>query len=55
MPAQIYICCLLLTSEQHREALLKVLNEAHVLNDISIEFFVGIVGKVFAANQITFS
>ncbi|XP_071926092.1 uncharacterized protein [Coffea arabica] len=55
MPAQISFLNLLLTSELHREALLKILNEAQVLKDIPVDKFSNIVGNVLAANHITFS
>nr|XP_027069697.1 uncharacterized protein LOC113694957 [Coffea arabica] len=55
MPAQISFLNLLLTSELHREALLKILNEAHVPKDIPVDKFSNIVGNVLAANHIAFS
>ncbi|XP_027169433.1 uncharacterized protein LOC113769160 [Coffea eugenioides] len=55
MPAQISFLNLLLTSELHREALLKILNEAQVPKDIPVDKFSNIVGNVLAANHITFS
>ncbi|XP_027075870.2 uncharacterized protein [Coffea arabica] len=55
MPAQISFLNLLLTSELHREALLKILNEAQVPKDISVDKFSDIVGDVLAANHIAFS
>ncbi|XP_071921398.1 uncharacterized protein [Coffea arabica] len=55
MPAQISFLNLLLTSELHREALLKILNEAHVPKDIPVDKFSNIVGNVLAANYIAFS
>nr|XP_027067607.1 uncharacterized protein LOC113693243 [Coffea arabica] len=55
MPAQISFLNLLLTSELHREALLKILNEAQVPKDIPVDKFSNIVGNVLAANYITFS
>lgn len=54
-PAQIPILSLLLISETHRAALLKVLNEAHVPNDITTENFEHFRGSVMATNLITFS
>lgn len=35
-PSKIYILSLLLSSEAHRGALLKILNEAHVTHDITV-------------------
>ncbi|XP_071900950.1 uncharacterized protein [Coffea arabica] len=55
MPAQISFLNLLLTSELHREALLKILNEAQVPKDIPVDKFSNIVGNVLAANHIAFS
>ncbi|XP_071921845.1 uncharacterized protein [Coffea arabica] len=55
MPAQISFLNLLLTSELHREALLKILNEAQVPKDIPVDKFSNIVGNVRAANHIAFS
>ncbi|XP_027156469.1 uncharacterized protein LOC113757311 [Coffea eugenioides] len=45
---------LLLTSELHGEALLKILNEDQVPKDIPVDKFYNIVGNVLAANHITF-
>nr|XP_027086568.1 uncharacterized protein LOC113708303 [Coffea arabica] len=55
MPAQISFLNLLLTSELHREALLKILNETQVPKDIPVDKFSNIVGNVLAANHIAFS
>nr|XP_027067806.1 uncharacterized protein LOC113693472 [Coffea arabica] len=55
MPAQISFLNLLFTSELHREALLKILNEAQVPKDILVDKFSNIVGNVLAANHIAFS
>ncbi|XP_071912268.1 uncharacterized protein [Coffea arabica] len=55
MPAQISILSLLLTSELHREALLKVLTEAQVPKNIPVEKFTHVVKHVLASNQISFS
>ena len=35
-PSKISILSLLLSSEPHRRAMLKILNEAHVTNDITV-------------------
>ena len=40
--------------EPHRALLVKVLNEAHVAQDISIEGFEGIVNNITANNYLTF-
>ena len=49
-PAKISLLSLMLNSEPHRKVLLKILNEAHVIHDISEEKFEGIVGNVIASN-----
>ncbi|RDY10065.1 hypothetical protein CR513_05470, partial [Mucuna pruriens] len=54
-PARISLLSLLVNSEGHRQLLLKVLNEAHVTKDISVEKFGGIVGSLTTANHISFS
>lgn len=53
MPAQISMLALLLSSEPHRKALLKVLNEAYVPGSISTENFS--VGYILSANHLSFS
>ena len=55
MLAQISMLNLLLTSELHREALLKVLTEAQVPKNISVDKFTYVVGYVLVSNQISFS
>lgn len=45
MPAQISILGLLIASEVHRSALLKILNETHMPTDISMEKFLHLVGR----------
>ncbi|KAL3515056.1 hypothetical protein ACH5RR_021958 [Cinchona calisaya] len=55
MPSQISMLSLLLTSELHREAILKNLSEAHVPRDIPTDKLAGLVGSVLASNQICFS
>ncbi|XP_027083555.2 uncharacterized protein [Coffea arabica] len=55
MPAQISFLNLLLISKLHREALLKILNEAQVPKDIPVDKFSNIVGNILAANRIAFS
>ena len=49
-PTQISILALLLYSEVHREALLKVLKEMHVPTSITNSSFESIVSLVFATN-----
>ncbi|XP_071917165.1 uncharacterized protein [Coffea arabica] len=55
MPAQISMLNLLLTSELHREALLKVVNEAQMPKNIPVDKFTHVVEHVLAFNQISFS
>lgn len=55
MPAQISILGLLMASEVHRSALIKILNEAHVPTDITPDTFQHMVGQVLASNVITFT
>ena len=46
---------LLMSSEAHRALLIKVLNEAHVAQDIFVEGFEGIVNNITANNYLTFA
>ncbi|XP_057969465.1 uncharacterized protein LOC131158617 [Malania oleifera] len=55
MPAHISILSLLLNLEVHREALLKLLNQAYIPQDISVEKFSHVIGGLSATNYITFS
>jgi len=54
-PARVSLLELLMSSEPHRALLVKVLNEAHVAQDISIEGFEGIVNNIIANNYLTFA
>lgn len=54
-PAQISLLSLLIHSEEHRRALLKILNEAHVPSEISVNHLETIASKVFEVNRVTFS
>ncbi|XP_012472513.2 uncharacterized protein LOC105789693 [Gossypium raimondii] len=54
-PARIYVLALLLNSEGHRNALLKVLNETYVADDISVNKLDRLVGNINADNFISFS
>ena len=54
-PAKISILALLLNSEPHRAALLKVLNQAYEADDISTEKLDRLVGNIAADNFISFS
>ncbi|XP_019245228.1 PREDICTED: uncharacterized protein LOC109225088 [Nicotiana attenuata] len=54
-PAQISLLSLLIHSDEHRRALMKILNEAHVPDKITMNHLEKIVKKIFEANRITFS
>ena len=51
-PARVYLLELLMSSEPHRALLVKVLNEAHVAQDISVEGFGGIINNITANNYL---
>ncbi|XP_075109517.1 uncharacterized protein LOC107804037 [Nicotiana tabacum] len=53
--AQISLLSLLIHSDEHRKVLMKILNEAHVPNKITVNHLEKIAGKIFEANRITFS
>ncbi|XP_070004885.1 uncharacterized protein [Nicotiana sylvestris] len=53
--AQISLLSLLIHSDEHRRALMKILNEAHVPNKISVNHLEKIANKIFEVNRITFS
>ncbi|XP_017420393.2 uncharacterized protein LOC108330418 [Vigna angularis] len=55
MPARISLLELLMHSASHRKLLMKVLSEAHVEQDISLNKFEGIVGNIIANNYLTFT
>ncbi len=55
MPSHISVLSLLLASESHRKALLKVLNEAYVPEDITGPSFKNMVTSILVTNQLTFS
>ncbi|XP_050916145.1 uncharacterized protein LOC127131260 [Lathyrus oleraceus] len=54
-PSKIYILSLLLNSQAHREALLKVLAQAHVTQRITVDQFDGVVANITACNTLSFS
>jgi len=54
-PARVSLLELLMSSEPHRALLVKVLNEAHVAQDISVEDFGGLVSNITANNYLTFA
>ena len=53
-PARISILSLLMNSESHREALLKVLNQAYVSKDISVDKLDRLVNNINSDNYISF-
>ncbi|XP_070008734.1 uncharacterized protein [Nicotiana sylvestris] len=53
--AQISILTLLIHSDEHRRALMKILNEAHVPDKISVNHLEKIANKIFEVNRVTFS
>ncbi|XP_075106188.1 uncharacterized protein LOC142179524 [Nicotiana tabacum] len=54
-PAQISLLSLLIHLDEHRKVLMKILNEAHVPDKITVNHLEKIAGKIFEANRITFS
>ncbi|XP_050876694.1 uncharacterized protein LOC127080417 [Lathyrus oleraceus] len=54
-PSKISILSLLLSSQAHREALLKVLAQAHVTQSITVDQFDGVVANITACNTLSFS
>ncbi|KAA3482112.1 reverse transcriptase [Gossypium australe] len=53
--ARISVLALLLSSEVHRKALMKVLNETYVTKDISVSKLDRLIGNISADNFISFS
>jgi len=54
-PSKISIMSLLLNSDAHREALMKVLSQAYVDHDVTLGQFGNIVGNVTACNSLGFN
>ncbi|GAU22854.1 hypothetical protein TSUD_282210 [Trifolium subterraneum] len=54
-PSKISILSLLMNSDAHREALMKVLDHAYVDHDVTLGQFGSIVGNVTACNNLSFS
>ncbi|XP_050915167.1 uncharacterized protein LOC127130146 [Lathyrus oleraceus] len=54
-PSKISILSLLLSSEAHRKALLKVLNTAHVMQDITVDQFDDVVANIIANRYLGFN
>ncbi|KAG5572169.1 hypothetical protein H5410_061935 [Solanum commersonii] len=53
-PTQISLFSSLIHSNEHRKAIMKILNEAHVPNEVIISQLEKIVGKLFEVNRIIF-
>ncbi|XP_073225755.1 uncharacterized protein [Cicer arietinum] len=54
-PTRISFLSLLMNSESHRKLLMKILNEAHVTHDITVDKFGGIINNITANNHLTFT
>jgi len=54
-PARVSLLELPMSSEPHRTLLVKVLNEAHVAQDISVEGFGGLVNNITTNNYLVFA
>ena len=54
-PSQISLLSLLIHSDEHRKAVMKILNEAHVLSKVTVSQLEKIIGRIFEVNRITFS
>ncbi|RDX76510.1 hypothetical protein CR513_43485, partial [Mucuna pruriens] len=54
-PTRISLLSLLINSESHRNLLLKVLNDAHVAQDIMLEKFEVIINNITASRHLSFS
>lgn len=54
-PSQISLLSLLIHSDEHRRALIKILNKAHVPDKISVNHLEKIANKIFEVNKVTFS
>jgi hypothetical protein len=54
-PSKISILSLLLSSEAHRNTLMKILNEAHVTKDITVDQFDGVVANITTSRYLGFN
>ena len=54
-PTRVSLLELFMNSEPHWALLVKILNEAHVAQDISVESFEGIINNITANNYLTFA
>jgi len=55
MPARVSLLELLMHSTAHQKLLMKILNGAHVEQDLSLDKFEGIVSHITANNYLTFT
>ncbi|XP_070014175.1 uncharacterized protein [Nicotiana sylvestris] len=53
--AQISLLSLLIHSDEHHRALIKILNEAHIPDKITVNHLEKITNKIFEVNRVTFS
>ena len=53
-PSKISVLSLLMSSEAHRESLQKVLEQAYVDHDVTVDQFDGIVANITACNNLSF-
>ena len=54
-PAQISLLSLLIHSKEHREVLTRILNEAHISENITVGHLENMVNQIFEVNRITFT
>ncbi|KAK4716410.1 hypothetical protein R3W88_014748 [Solanum pinnatisectum] len=54
-PTQFSLLCLLIDSDEHRKAVMNILNKAHVPNEVIVSKLEKIAGRIFEVNRITFS
>ncbi|XP_027768526.1 uncharacterized protein LOC114074739 [Solanum pennellii] len=54
-PAQISLLSLLIHSKEHREELTRILNEAHISENITMGHLEKMVNQIFEVNRITFT
>ncbi|XP_027187860.1 uncharacterized protein [Cicer arietinum] len=54
-PTRISLLSLLMNSESHWKLLMKILNEAHVTHDITVDKFRGIINNITTNNHLTFT
>ena len=52
-PAQISLLSLFLNSKPHKQLLMKILNQAHIYHDISIEKLSNIIDNITTNNYLT--